>query len=191
VSSSDRGRDQDQDQLGPRARVLVDLARDTAPAMSPLERTEGLRAVNARLEAHRRRGPRLIAVGVLGTAAAAAAVALLLRPAAPPPAQTAAAEAALEVRIEGGEIGSGGYVRPERPSGTVLRFSEGTELRLPAGARGRLSTVDAHGARFAIEEGEATVKVSPRPGARWLVDAGPFLITVRGTAFVAAWDGAR
>src|SRR6185369_10911275 len=87
--------------------------------------------------------------------------------------------------------GAGGYVRAVGAAGTVLRFSEGTELRLPAGARGRLSAVDEHGARFAIEEGEAAVHVVPRPGARWLVDAGPFLITVRGTVFTARWDGGR
>src|SRR6185295_3358237 len=46
------------------------------------------------------------------------------------------------------------------------------------------------GARFAIEQGEAQVSVTPRPGARWLIDAGPFLITVQGTRFSAAWDGA-
>ena len=68
--------------------------------------------------------------------------------------------------------------------------TRGRELRLMAGARGRLSSVDGHGARFAIEEGEAEVKVTPRPGARWLVDAGPFLITVHGTAFTASWNGA-
>ena len=31
----------------------------------------------------------------------------------------------------------------------------------------------------------------PRAGARWLIDAGPFLITVHGTTFTAAWDGER
>ena len=59
-----------------------------------------------------------------------------------------------------------------------------------AGARGRLSSVDDRGARFAIEEGEAEVKVIPRRDAQWLVDAGPFLISVRGTVFTAAWNGA-
>jgi TolA-binding protein len=72
-----------------------------------------------------------------------------------------------------------------------LRFAEGTELRLAAGARGRLTSVDGQGARFAIEQGEAEINVIPRTGARWLIDAGPFLITVHGTTFTAAWDGER
>ena len=72
-----------------------------------------------------------------------------------------------------------------------LLFAEGTELRLAAGARGRLTSVDAQGARFAIEQGEAEINVVPRTGARWLIDAGPFLITVHGTTFTAAWDGER
>jgi hypothetical protein len=69
-----------------------------------------------------------------------------------------------------------------------LRFTEGSELEFHAGARGRLRSVDANGARFAIERGTASVQVAHRPGAHWLVDAGPFLIAVKGTTFTVAWD---
>src|SRR3569833_1377794 len=78
-------------------------------------------------------------------------------------------------RIEGGESGDGGYVRSFAAGGPVLRFAEGTSMHLMPGARGRLGRIDAHGARFAIEQGEAEVKVPPRPGARWLIDVGFFL----------------
>jgi hypothetical protein len=61
-------------------------------------------------------------------------------------------------------------------------------LEFRAGARGRLRSVDANGARFAIERGTASVQVAHRPGAHWLVDAGPFLIAVQGTTFTVAWD---
>jgi hypothetical protein len=61
-------------------------------------------------------------------------------------------------------------------------------LEFHAGARGRLRSVDANGARFAIERGTASVQVAHRPGAHWLVDAGPFLIAVKGTTFTVAWD---
>jgi len=69
-----------------------------------------------------------------------------------------------------------------------MRFAEGSELDFLAGARGRLRSVDANGARIAIERGMASVKVAHRPGAHWLVDAGPFLIAVKGTKFSVAWD---
>ncbi len=97
----------------------------------------------------------------------------------------------LSYRVDSGEIGDGGYLRSFGGSGVGLLFAEGTELRLAAGARGRLTSVDGQGARFAIEQGEAEINVVPRAGARWLIDAGPFLITVHGTTFTAAWDGER
>jgi hypothetical protein len=97
---------------------------------------------------------------------------------------------ALAYRVEGGELGDGGYLRSSGATGAALHFAEGTEIRLTPGARGRLGKVDGHGARFAIEQGEAEVNVTPRPEARWLIDAGPFLIAVRGTTFKASWNGA-
>jgi hypothetical protein len=94
----------------------------------------------------------------------------------------------LAYQVEGGEILDGGYLRSLGSAGVRLRFAEGSELEFLAGARGRLRSVDASGARFAIERGTASVKVAHRPGAHWLVDAGPFLITVKGTTFTVAWD---
>jgi len=71
--------------------------------------------------------------------------------------------------------------------GVRLRFAEGSELEFLAGARGRLRSVDASGARFAIERGTASVKVAHRPGAHWLVDAD---LSHHGerTTFTVAWD---
>jgi len=40
-----------------------------------------------------------------------------------------------------------------------------------------------------IESGAARVHVTPRPRARWSVDAGPYTIRVTGTAFDVAWAG--
>jgi hypothetical protein len=96
----------------------------------------------------------------------------------------------LAYSVDNGEIGAGGYLRSFAGAAVSLRFAEKSELRLAAGSRGRLTSVDDRGARFAIEQGEAHVSVTPRSGARWLIDAGPFLITVHGTVFTAAWDGA-
>ncbi len=169
-----------------RLEAMTHLARMSSAPMTPLQRMEGLQVVNGRLANRKRLRATGIVLSILGTAAAATAGVLLVRS----PTSLGKGNGALAYQIQGGEIGDGGYIRSSDPAGSLLHFAEGTELRLMAGARGRLSSVDARGARLAIEEGAAEVKVTPRPGARWLVDAGPFLITVRGTVFTAAWDGA-
>lgn len=166
--------------------LLANLVRQTAVSMTPLQRMEGLRSVNARLERRRRLRFGVLVMSLLGAGALTTAAVVLVRA----PGVALTGKRAIGYSINGGEIGDGGYIRSFGATGALLHFEEGTELRLMNGARGRLGSVDAHGARFAIEEGEAEVSVTPRPDARWLVDAGPFLITVRGTAFTAAWNGA-
>ncbi|MEO5767942.1 MAG: hypothetical protein ABIS92_06290 [Polyangia bacterium] len=166
--------------------AAVDLARVSSVPMTSMQRMEGLRRVSARLERRGRGRALTLGLSLLGTGAVAVAVLSFMRMGSVGDPGTRA----ISYSIEGGEIGDGGYIRSSGPAGSLLRFDEGTEVRLMAGARGRLSSVDHHGARFAIEEGEAEVKVIPRRDAQWLVDAGPFLITVRGTVFTAAWNGA-
>lgn len=167
--------------------AVAEFVRTAAPPMTTAQRVEGLQALTFRLAQRRRAGRRSGWMALVAAGAAAVGALILWRGAHH---ATTAEGNALAYRIEGGVIGDGGYVRSFGADGPVLRFSEGTSMRLMPGGRGRLGRVDAHGARFAIEQGEAEVKVTPRPGARWLVDAGPFLITVRGTVFHASWDGA-
>ncbi len=167
--------------------AAAELARSAARPMTPAQRMKGWQAVTFRLDGRKRPAGRIALASILALGATAAAAVMVVRPSRHNP--TPGGQI-LAFAVEGGEIGDGGYVRSFSSTGAVLRFSEGTQMRLMPGARGRLGKVDGHGARFAIEQGEAEVKVTPRPGARWLVDAGPFLITVRGTVFTASWDGA-
>jgi len=169
-----------------RVDAAAELIRATARPMTAAQRVEGLQALTFRLGQRRRAGRRPAWLALFAAGAMAAGALVFWRTVH----RTAPDTGALAYRIDGGEIGDGGYVRVSGADGAVLSFSEGTSMRLLPGARGRLGRVDAHGARFAIEQGEAEVKVTPLPGARWLVDAGPFLITVRGTVFHASWDGA-
>jgi len=183
--------------------AVATLAREAVPPMTPLQRMRGFQAVAARTEARRRKRRSLFVALSLSTGGliVAGAAALFLVPDLAPRALRGhhGADASanlreaspLSYRVDNGEIGDGGYLRSFAGSGVGLLFAEGTELRLAAGARGRLTSVDGQGARFAIEQGEAEVNVVPRAGARWLIDAGPFLITVHGTTFTAAWDGER
>jgi ferric-dicitrate binding protein FerR (iron transport regulator) len=75
------------------------------------------------------------------------------------------------------------------PSGHVA-FSDGSKLTLSPGGRGRIVALHADGAEIGIEDGRASLDVVHRPGARWLVAAGPFAISVTGTAFDVRWSGA-
>ncbi|MFZ5891471.1 MAG: FecR domain-containing protein [Myxococcota bacterium] len=91
-------------------------------------------------------------------------------------------------RVEGGKIVEGGYLAESGRAGISLQFSEGTEFRLAPGARGRLRSVHVDGARFALEHGDASFRITHNPDHKWSVEAGPFLVTVRGTDFSVSWD---
>ena len=164
----------------------ADFVRSAIPPMTAAQRESGLDIVRARLAEHERQRVRLFRLSAVGMGVGVAACAMWWivsggRMGAP---QTES----LAYRVEGGEIVDGGYLRSSGSAGARLRFAEGSELEFLDGARGRLRSVDAKGARIAIERGTASVKVAHRPGAHWLVDAGPFLITVRGTTFTVSWD---
>ena len=99
-----------------------------------------------------------------------------------------AASVALSYTVEGGRIVEGGYLREAGHAGMTLSFNEGTEFALKPGTRARLHSVDSSGVRIAIESGTATFRVTPAVQRRWLVDVGPFLVTVKGTVFSVSWD---
>jgi hypothetical protein len=164
----------------------AEFVRSAIAPMTPAQSESGLDLVRARLAGRQRQRVRLLRLSVAGVGVGAAACALLWILSG---AEMAAPKTtSLAYQVEGGEIVDGGYLRSLGSAGMRLRFAEGSELEFLSGARGRLRSVDANGARFAIERGTASVKVAHRPGAHWLVDAGPFLITVKGTTFTVAWD---
>lgn len=94
----------------------------------------------------------------------------------------------LTYQIDGGNVIEGGYLRESGSAGMQVRFSEGSKLALTPGTRGRIRAVDKDGARLAVERGKASFAVTPSDQRRWLVDVGPFLVTVKGTVFTVAWD---
>jgi hypothetical protein len=79
---------------------------------------------------------------------------------------------------------------PLLQGGTLVRFRDGSELELEPDGRGRLAEVAPAGARVVLEEGALRVKVTPRPEARWIIEAGPFRVRVEGTAFRVRWQEA-
>ena len=83
---------------------------------------------------------------------------------------------------------AGGYLRDSGDDGVRLIFSEGTRVELMPGARGRLRSVDQEGTRVVLDQGSASFDVARSHQRRWLVDAGPFSVAVKGTLFTVSWD---
>jgi hypothetical protein len=99
--------------------------------------------------------------------------------------------ATLTYRIDGGSVLEGGYLRESGHTGIKVLFNEGSKVVLTPGTRGRLRAVDKEGALVNIEHGTASFHVTPANRRRWLVDVGPFLVTVKGTVFTVSWDPLR
>jgi hypothetical protein len=175
--------------------ALTELAQASIRPPSPGEMESGLRGVHARVGAERAQASRRRAIlhwSLVGTLAATSAIVVVAvvrsdRAGLPEPAAPARA---LAYRVEGGSVVEGGYLRESGRAGIKLLFSEGTEFMLMPGTRSRLRAVEASGARIAIEHGTASFQVTPAPAKdrRWLVDVGPFLVTVKGTVFTVSWD---
>jgi ferric-dicitrate binding protein FerR (iron transport regulator) len=91
-------------------------------------------------------------------------------------------------QVSGGLVSDSGYVRGTGSSGARLTFTDGTRIDLQDGARARIASADAHGARIAIENGHAALNVARAPTGMWFVDAGPFVIQVTGTQFDVDWS---
>jgi len=91
-------------------------------------------------------------------------------------------------KIEGGELLDGGYLSETGDAGIQLSFNEGSSFALEHGARGRLRVVSAEGARLALEHGTVACRITESHEHRWSVEAGPFVVSVRGTDFEVDWD---
>ena len=94
----------------------------------------------------------------------------------------------LAYQIEGGNELESGYLRESGSTGIQVLFNEGSRFDLTPGARGRIRTIDRQGAHLAVERGTASLRITPGAARRWLVDVGPFLVTVKGTVFSVSWD---
>jgi TolA-binding protein len=79
------------------------------------------------------------------------------------------------------------WIAADQESG-VLRFSEGTEIKLERGSKSRVTEVTPHGAHIVLKSGVLRARVVHRPKARWQVGAGPYTIDVTGTAFDVDWS---
>jgi TolA-binding protein len=169
--------------------ALTELTRDGVERRTPEELDRGFKVLLARVASDRsspRRG--LVRWSLVGVTAAVCTLVVLhiastsgkRLPALEPP--------TLTYQIEGGSVLEGGYLRESGHAGIKLLFNEGSKFVLMPGTRGRLRSIDPKGARVAIEHGTASFQVTQSSDRRWLVEAGPFLVTVKGTVFTVSWD---
>jgi hypothetical protein len=182
--------DADDPRDAPALAVLTQLGRDAAKAHSPAELDQGLILVRARFargQARRRTRRRLALLG----AASAACLVLALEVASFVHRRALPTEPPVAVsRIEDGTELEGGYLSQAGSAGVKVLFSEGSTFALAAGTRGRLRSVTDSGAHLAIEHGSASLSITQSRTHRWLVEAGPFLVAVKGTVFTVSWDPA-
>ena len=148
---------------------LAELASTRLGEMSDLQNARGLHDVVAKFDRVRAGSNRvqvrpLWLVGA-GAVAVLGLVLLLIGP-------SLWSGKPLTYAMSQGQIEAGGYFQSGMQSQPTIRFSDGTQVDLAAGARGRVASVDAHGARVMLDQGEAHVEVVPRSGAHWQFDAG-------------------
>lgn len=177
----------DGDEL-PGVDALVQVIRAGVAERSESDLDHGLRGVTSRLagDRHRRIVRWCLGCGFAAVCALAGFVLVLARPRPVAPAEPPT----LSYKIQGGSLLEGGYLRESGHAGIKVSFNEGSQVTLAPGTRGRLRSVNQQGARVAIEQGMASFAVVQGGGRRWLVEAGPFFVTVKGTVFTVAWDSA-
>jgi ferric-dicitrate binding protein FerR (iron transport regulator) len=131
----------------------------------------------------------------MGAAACAGAVAFVMMRMQPVTYSVAGAPGVVGNVGNVGNVGRQGnvgdrFVGPD--SGELaLKFSDGSEVTLPARAEAHVDALDARGATVALEEGTVEVKVVHRDRTRWEVRAGKYQVRVTGTKFAAGWDSRR
>ena len=152
------------------------------------ELDQGLDGLLARITAGRAKRRRLVRWSLVGVTAGLCALVGLQLASRFRQAGRAPGPLALVYQIEGGSVLEGGYLRESGHAGIRLYFNEGSRFVLMPGTRGRLRAVGREGARMAIEQGTASFQVMPSRDRQWLVEVGPFLVTVKGTVFWVSWD---
>jgi ferric-dicitrate binding protein FerR (iron transport regulator) len=95
----------------------------------------------------------------------------------------------LSFRVTGGSRSTEGADDP-RTAGRI-DFSDGSFVALQPSARASVTDIDDHGAHVHLERGELHTRFVRAKAARWVVDAGPYLVTVAGTTFDIAWTPAE
>lgn len=171
--------------------VLDVMTERYCAELAPPSSTEVERGLNVfldRLDTTARRRTRITRWSLVAASTAMAALALVYGGLKMGQRSSGPELPALTYQLNGGSVVEGGYLREAGSTGMKVQFNEGSECALSPGTRGQIRSVDKTGARLGIERGTASFKITKSPGRRWLVDAGPFEVTVTGTVFTVSWD---
>ncbi len=166
----------------------TDLCRDTLGPPTTEELDRGLDRFLMRIVPEKTRPRRFVRWSLAGVALALCTLVALQVASVYRKRWSAGEPPTLAYRIDGGSVLEGGYLRESGHSGMNVVFNEGSRLALAPGTRSRLRVVDRDGAHVAIERGRGSFQVAHKSNRRWLVDVGPFLVTVTGTVFTVSWD---
>jgi hypothetical protein len=90
-----------------------------------------------------------------------------------------------------GEMHPGAWLGSDDAKELPVTFSEGSEVRMAPGSRGRVEELRRGGASFLLERGSVHARIVHRPGASWRFVAGPFEVHVTGTVLGIDWEPAR
>ncbi|MBN2717961.1 MAG: FecR domain-containing protein [Deltaproteobacteria bacterium] len=74
----------------------------------------------------------------------------------------------------------------EAPRSVV--FSDHSRVRLRKGAAARILKEEGHNVHFLLEKGTAEVEVVHHNDTHWILDCGPYTVSVIGTRFLLSWD---
>jgi hypothetical protein len=164
-------------------RRLTRLAHDSLGHLAP----EGCLRGEIALEAHAVRTKRawLVPSLVAGVSTLAAGLLLVLVHGHKAPSD------ALSYVIENAKSPSDTSIDVGKGPPRLVRFSDGTEVRVDQDTEARIRLVTTHGAALAMTHGALHASVIHSATSEWRFDAGPFVVQVTGTAFGLSWDPAR
>jgi hypothetical protein len=123
-------------------------------------------------------GSRRAAYGLAGLALAVA-VALVF-------AWRGGAPVTFQIAGQHGQVGR--WLKAQTSQPLSLSFSEGSQVSLGAGSRGRVSQLSRGGARVELERGTVAAEVTHRADTDWTFSAGPFDVAVLGTQLDISWS---
>jgi TolA-binding protein len=97
----------------------------------------------------------------------------------------------LHYAVEGAALGPGEAITVAATSPAKLTFSDDSQIHISPRSKVAVLSVDSHGSRIALADGELDVSIRHRPDSSWQLEAGPFSVRVTGTSFHLGFDATR
>jgi TolA-binding protein len=101
------------------------------------------------------------------------------------------APASLAFVVEGASIGSAQGIEAHPDAPAELVFSDQSRVKLAPKTKVSVLSMDTHGAQVSLANGDLDVSVKRREEASWRFEAGPFIVSVKGTSFHLGYQAER